>query len=378
MGSDRSRLGEAAARPIRLGLVLLLGCAAAAAAAAGCGDDDPAPPKPAARSAALLAGGTVPWIDERVDEGELALPDPNRHRPSPGEAADVRMCNAAALSGELDRWHRKLQRDDFGKVVGPENGLLGFVRVRNTGTAACRLHGDVQARMLVAGRPLDIGTSHNVNDEARERAIAIEPGEAAELRLDWSSPFCGERRRGRQVLELDLPDGGGRLRVPVRRASLPRCFSLETQPGRSSVLASGVFDYPRVFTRLDSPLHGLRARVVSPARTVRADSVLTYHVVLSNPTKRAIALRPCPAYRQARFSQASPGNDDAVNDGELMRLNCAPVRAIAAGGRRRFEMRVRVPADLAAGRRLSVRWALRARGLAASSALEGGFEVAIR
>jgi hypothetical protein len=122
-------------------------------------------------------------------------------------------------------------------VNGPENGLLGFVRVRNSGPAACRLAGEVPARLLVAGRPLEIGASHGVDDEARARAIAIGPGEAAELRLDWSSPYCGERRGGRQVLALALPERGGELRAPVRHASLPRCFSLETQPGRRSVLA---------------------------------------------------------------------------------------------------------------------------------------------
>ena len=265
-------------------------------------------------------------------------------------------------------------------MIGPENGLLGFVRVRNVGSDACRLHGEVPARMLVAGAPLDIRTSHGVNDEARERAIAIGPGEAAELRLDWSSPFCGEGGRGRQVLELDLPEEGGPLRVPVRRASLPRCFSMETQPGRSSVLTSSVFDYPRVGTPLNSPLGGLRVRMIpSPSGLpVRAGTLLTYHVVLSNPTKAAISLRPCPAYLQSRFSQATAGADNAVNDGALMRLNCAPVRSIAAGGRRRFEMRVRVPPRLAAGRRFSVRWGMRARYLAGSSGLEGGFEVTIR
>jgi hypothetical protein len=358
----------------------LLVCVAAAVAVAGCGEKAPPAPQPAARAAALLPDGAVPWIDERVTEAQLATPDPNRDRPSPDEAGDVPPCEAAALTAQLDHWTRKLQRDDLGTVIGPENGLLGFVRVRNVGRAACRLRGEVPARMLVAGRPLDIGVSHGVNDEARARAIAIGPGEAAELRLDWSSPFCGEGGRGRQVVELDLPEDGGRLRAPVRRATLPRCFSVETQPGRSSVLASGVFEYPRVATALDSPLRELRARVIAPAAgvAVRAGTVVVYHVELSNPTRRAIALRPCPAYLQERFSLDTPGDDIALNDGRMSRLNCAPVRSIAAGGRRRFEMRVRVPPDLAAGRRLSVAWRLHARGLAASDRLQGGFQVMFR
>jgi hypothetical protein len=252
--------------------------------------------------------------------------------------------------------------------------------VRNIGDAACRLRGEVPARLLVGGRPLDITTAHGVNANARRRAIAIAPGEAAELRLDWSSPYCGTRRRGRQTLVLTLPGGGGSLRVAVRHAALPRCFALETQPQRSSVLASSAFDYPSVATPLDSPLQDLRARVIAPPapRPVGAGAELTYHVVLSNQTSHAIALRPCPDYLQERFSLATPQGDAAVNDGQLYRLNCAPVRSIPAGGRRRFEMRVRVPEQMRPGRRLSVTWGMRARGLAGSDRLAGGFRVTIR
>jgi hypothetical protein len=356
-----------------LAAALLLG----AVAGLGCGEEEegerPAPAPPAG-AATLLPDGTVPWIDEPAAEQELAPPDPNRHRPSPGEAAGAPPCTAAALAGELARWSRKRQRDDFGKVLG-DNGLLGFVRVRNTGRAACRLRGEVPARLLAGGRPLDIATAHGVVAAARARAIALGPGEAAELRLDWSSPFCGEAR-GRQVLELTLPEAGGRLRAPVRRAAEPPCFARETEPARSSVLASGVFEYPRVATPLSSPLNRLRARVIA-GRPVAAGQVLTYHVVLSNPTRRAIALRPCPAYLQERFSLATAGRDDAVNDAALYRLNCAPRRSIAAGGRQRYEMRVQVPAQLRSGRRFSVAWGLRARGLAGGGRLQGGFEVAI-
>jgi hypothetical protein len=361
---------------------LLLGAAAVATAlvATGCGDDD-APPRAAPATipaaATLLPDGTVPWVDERATEQEVALPDPNRNRPSPEEAADKPACHAAELSGELDRWTRKRQRDDFGKVLG-DNGLLGIVRVRLRASArsACRLRGEVPAQLRVAHAPLDIDTAHGVNAEARDRAIAIEPGEAAALRLDWSSPYCATPRRGRQTLVLDLPEDGGRLRVPVRRASFPRCFGDETQPQRGSVLVSGVFDYPAVATPLDSPLNALRVKVEA-GRPVRAGADLTYHVVLVNPTKRAIALRPCPAYREERFSQATAGQDDAINDGQLSRLNCRPVRSIAAGGRRRFEMRVAVPPSLASGRRLTITWGLRARGLAPGPALEGGFRARI-
>ena len=273
-------------------------------------------------------------------------PRPPVARRGGGRAAVRRRCpdgRARSLDAQ-DRARRLRQGDRRQRPAGlraraqPRRRRLPAARRgarRGCSSPACRW----------TSAPRTASTTRPARGRSRSR-----PGEAAELRLDWSSPYCGERRGGRQVLVLDLPERGGRLRAPVRRAALPRCFSLETQPGRSSVLASGVFEYPRVSTPLDSPLNGLRVRVIAPpaAAPVRAGGELTYHVMLSNPTKRAIALRPCPAYYEARFSQATPGADDAVNDGQLRRMNCTPVRAIAAGGRRRFEMKVRVPAQPAA------------------------------
>jgi hypothetical protein len=129
---------------------------------------------------------------------------------------------------------------------------------------------------------------------------------------------------------------------------------------------------------VNSPLRRLRARVQPPRGPVGAGVDLTYHVVLSNPTQHAISLRPCPAYYEEQFSQAAPGRDDAVNTGGLFALNCRPVKSIAAGGRRRFEMKLRVPAGLAPGRRFSATWGLRAPRLAGGDRLQDGFTVTTR
>lgn len=118
MGSGRPRTVTAVTRLIYAGLALV---GAAAVTAAGCGGDR-APASSAPRSSALLPDGTVPWIDDPVSEQEIAPLDPNRARPSPDEARDVEACEAGALSGELERRARKLQRDDFGKVIGDNGG----------------------------------------------------------------------------------------------------------------------------------------------------------------------------------------------------------------------------------------------------------------
>ncbi len=353
-----------------------LGCALLATALlAGCGDDretaDGTLPPRVAAPATLLADGTVPWVDERAGEAEVSAVEPRAARPS---ADGVPACRAAQLRGALGRWRPKLARDDFGKVLR-HDGLIGLARVRNRSRTACRLRGEVPTRLLVAGRPLAISTSHGLDEEGRERATLVRPGGEAILRLDWSSPFCG-RARGSQALGIALPEGGGELIAPVRRPTRPPCFASETQPARRSVLAASAFDAPPLATRLDSPLNRLRARI-RPGAPVPAGDVLTYHVVLSNPTGRAVSLRPCPGYEQSRYSTAAGPGQDAVNDARLYRLNCRPVRVIAAGGRRRFEMKVRVPAGMASGRPFSVAWALKARGVAGGGTLNDGFRVVV-
>lgn len=78
---------------------------------------------------------------------------------------------------------------------------------------------------------------------------------------------------------------------------------------------------------------------------------------MSNPTAAPIPLDPCPGYYVELFSMGDASNE-AVNTGQLYRLNCRPVHAVPAGGSIRFEMVAQVPANMAAGRELTVTWKL--------------------
>ena len=317
----------------------------------GCGEkgiEDSAgiPPRVDAPSE-LRPDGTVPWVDEPGGQREFDTPVPPRRPEAPG----AQPCRAGDLRALLATWRPKLRRDDLGEVLSHE-GLVGTVRVRSASRETCRLRGEVPTAMTVDGRNLRIELVHRIDEDGRKRVTVMRPGDVAELRLDWSSPFCGQAS-GRQVLWLELPEGGGRLRAPVAKSGQPPYSGATGRPQRASVLAAGGFDEPTGPTRDDSSLGVLRARL-EPGRRAQPGERLIYHVILANPTDRPVALEPCPGYLQSRFSVATPGADDAVNDSQVYRLNCRPVRAVPANGQVRFEMAVTVPKALAGGRRLSV------------------------
>lgn len=320
--------------------------------------------------ATLSADGSVPWGGEHGGEAEFATPPQHRRPVDPGAAP----CRARALTARLPRWAPKLLHDDEGKLVG-NTGLLGMVDVRNTSTTACTLRGEVPVTLRAGGAPVDMTYVHRVNDAGRNQTTTMRPGDRATLRLDWSSPFCGDAG-GRQVLTIDLPQGGGTLRAAVARPGRPIC-SADGVTLRSSVLAAGVFDEPPRTTELNSPLNRLRVRMHARGQAV-AGRTLRYEVVLRNPTARPIALRPCPGYLQERFSLATAAGDEAVDDAQVYRLNCRPVASVPAHGAIRFQMRVEVPDGLRPGRRFSVTWRLLGPRTAGSESLIDELALAVR
>jgi haloalkane dehalogenase len=81
---------------------------------------------------------------------------------------------------------------------------------------------------------------------------------------------------------------------------------------------------------------------LQPGEAAGPGGSITYHVVLGNPTGRAIPLDHCPRYAQERFS-IGDATHQAVNEFKLYRLNCRPVRAIPAHGSVRFAMVAEMP-----------------------------------
>ncbi|WP_216214030.1 hypothetical protein [Amycolatopsis aidingensis] len=351
-----------------LSFMLLAGCGAGEA---GPGSAEPLPPRVSA-PATLLPDGTVPWVDEPAGESEFRAP-PRERRTDP----DAGPCQAGQLRGELTSWLSPGNTDGGEHTVRAQAGakLIGYAKVTNTGRENCRLRGEVDTRLRDRNGEVPIGYSHAVNREGAQRVTIVPPGKAAELRLDWSGPFCAPVD-GPLELAIHLPEDGGELRAPVRTDKTPPCGRGGTGPQSTSHLAASSFDEPARETTPDSPLSVLRA-TIEPVPAGKAGELVTYHVRLANPTGSAVSLDPCPGYLQERFSL---GNHQvaAVNESELYRLNCRPVTEIPANGSVRFAMGLRIPAELAPGRKLSVSWRLLAPGLAGEPGLRGGFELTVR
>jgi hypothetical protein len=235
--------------------------------------------------------------------------------------------------------------------------------VRNRGAAACVLAGWADVRILDSGGRVLATAAGTAN---RETFFSDWPKVAVLLAPHTpplpAHPDVGPFRRGQAVMNLewydcrqpqaavlllDLPGGGGRLRVPFDRtgAYSPACDSPGAMP--TGVLVRGPLS-PAGFPWPPAP-HYLDVRVAihAPAM-VRRGSTLAYQVTLTNRDIGSYRLDPCPDYNQFL------GRKDVVAS---YQLNCQPVGAIAPGGRVTFQMQLAIPASTATGpTRLS--WAL--------------------
>jgi hypothetical protein len=229
--------------------------------------------------------------------------------------------------------------------------------VRNTARAECTLQGEVDARLLAGDREVPMLYAHGISDEAQRRVIAVPAGGGASLRLDWTGPFCAPAQPPFTVA-IALPHNGGTLRAPVGPPDTPHCARGENvNPNVTATLASSGFDEaPEPEVPNDSPLNAVTIAVDGPA-TVRPGARFTYHVTLTNPTAQAIPLDPCPGFYRELFSQGDAAHQ-AVNTGQIYRLNCRPVHEIAARRSLRFAIDEQVPSTLGAGRDLDVTWRL--------------------
>lgn len=105
------------------------------------------------------------------------------------------------------------------------------------------------------------------------------------------------------------------------------------------------------------PLSALTITMQLPA-TLRAGATADYTVRLTNPTRAAIALTPCPTYTQ--IVQGAPQSAQNRPSAARFRLNCASTGSLAAGDSVLFAMRVAVPADARGA--IRVTWALESAG----------------
>ncbi|HEU4426391.1 MAG TPA: hypothetical protein VFR67_27950 [Pilimelia sp.] len=324
-------------------------------------DPSPAGPRSApAEAYTLRPDGTVAWVDEPISEEEVYGPPRAPRTP----AAGSKPCRSTQLAAVLSSWRRPGNGGEtprgFDAAVGR---LIGEVDLRNTSPVECTLRGEAPTRMVAGGREIPMLYVHGINEDAQRRVTVVPPGEHANLRLDWSGPFC-QPIEGSLGLAIDLPDGGGTLNAPVTATGVPGCPRGEgvNPNARATLYASGFSEPAQPAPAMDSPLNGVTIAISGPA-TVAAGERMTYHVVVTNPTTAPVPLDPCPGYLVELFSMGDASNN-AVNDGQSYRLNCRPVHEVPAGGSIRFEMVAQVPANMTSGRKLTATWRLVAPRLA--------------
>lgn len=315
----------------------------------------------------LAADGSVPFVDEPAGLHEFDTPAPVD--PDPGNA---RPCKASQLTGELADWIRKgAGAYEGGHRTTP--GLFGFVRVMLASGKPCTLQGLVSAQLLIDGQPAPVQYSNGVNQQAQERVTLVTADRAADLRLDWSPPYCGPT--GVQAIAITLPNGGGTLDAPVLQPQSPVCSGASSETGANlrTYVSISTFTPHRAPTTADSPLDVLRATLLDAPTAARAGETVHFRIRLTNSNAGPVSLSPCPGYYQERFVLGTEGRA-GFNTGQVYRLNCRPVRSIAGHAFVDFQMQAKVPED-PPGSTMSVTWRLIAPRLAGRQDLTCGFQV---
>jgi Protein of unknown function (DUF4232) len=303
VGSDRTTsrrltpVGLAA-----LGLVLVL---------AGCGSGSIRPSAAATTSASASAtatrDGTVPWVDEPASPPPPPL--------VPGARAKARACGVADLSATAQNQGA--------------NGGMGHQDIRmtvaNVGRSRCSLigtpdlvdqgtNGQVTVIPSVAG-PI-LGYAGIVG------YATINPGESAWLIIEESLSCNGG---GDQDSYTNVA-----ISIPGATVSMPGTTLTTTCPIRVStwyLKADADYRAPNRFAMVNV--------TITAPESVRRGGALVYTVTLTN-YQPLLSLTPCPVYTETLGSEA-----------HTYRLNCGA--SVLAYGDNRFEMRMAVPANLAAG-----------------------------
>jgi hypothetical protein len=248
--------------------------------------------------------------------------------------ADARSCAGTDVSARLQNRN------------GAGGHQVTYLEFRNTGNSTCLLDGYPRVTASQAGQVDVTATSGSFFDGGH--AANMGPGATTLLGLETDT-YCAAR------------PGGVTGRPPYHRVSV-------TLPGGGTVSLAArgddgfdvtcglhvtrFFDpsYPRAEPVY--PLAVLTAALELPP-TAAAGRTLDYVVELGNPTAHRVDLDPCPGYVQAVRTTVPVKEQHA--------LNCAPVGRLGPHQTVRFAMRLRIPADAAAGA-VTLYWSLDSSG----------------
>jgi hypothetical protein len=338
----RGVLGAAA-----LVVVLVL---AGAACGAGPSAQPGARPSPPASSSAAIAWLPLP----AAHHYPTAPTPPATPRPPIPVPPGTPTCQASQLQGAA-----------AGDGAATGNVNMPIV-VRNRGAAACVLAGWADLTILDRRGHLLAAAAGRANRETffndwPKVPVLMQPGTPplparpgfeqppsrgqAVMNLSWYD--C--RQPQAAVLVLDLPNAGGRLRVPFDRtdAYSPACDNPGAGAKPAGVVLRGPLS-PAGFTWPPAPHYlDIGVAIHLPA-TVRRGTTLVYQVTLTNRSDADYRLDPCPDYNEIL------GRKDIVAS---YQLNCQPVGAIAPGERVTFQMQLAIPATTVTGPNKLI-WAL--------------------
>lgn len=342
--------------------VLVAGCGSASDSAQfGVGSrSSSTPPHQALKVGAaqkhLAADGSVPFVDERASEADFAFaPDP------PPDTSGAKPCRAEQLHAVLAHWYLQGEGDnEAGRRPPP--GVYGFVSfAAATPDVRCTLQGQPATELLIDGNVVPLRVGGSITAASKKVLTLVSATSSADLRVDWSPPFCDPP--GQQQLLFTLPHDGGDVTAAVLRPRTPACTSSSSETGGElrSYLSPSAFTQHQRPTELNSPLTGLTASVVGAPTRATGSQELHFRVRLTNSTGRDISLAPCPGYVLERFVLGTSGRA-GVSDALLYRLNCRPAAFIAAHRSLDFRVQTTVPPS-PPGPKLTVSWRLISRGL---------------
>jgi hypothetical protein len=273
------------------------------------------------------AAGIVPWSS--------AIPaSPTTHSPTPAPSGAA--CRADQLAAGNAGWG------------GATGSLLGGFLVWNTSVTPCDIEGSPSVAIVDgAGHALKIVESTMPSPPSQP--IVLTPGQSAPP-VNEDSPsglasetfqwfnWCGTAPKAPLSLAVTLNDIGVlrlHLLLGAGDTSAPRC----DEPASPSTLTVSAFEAttgPEPSDPPAVPAEGLRLALEVPDHAT-AGETLQYVAALTNPSSSAIALSPCPAYRETLA-----WSGESLVEEHL--LNCDAVPSIGPGQTVRFAMVLDIPA----------------------------------
>ncbi len=251
------------------------------------------------------AAGAIGWVNRPAAIPAVSAPA------NPGLAA----CATASLSTKMVRRG----------LVG--NGTYAYIyRAKNSGTSACYVSGTPSVD--IAGEP--VTRAPNVLNVS---AGTLAPGASATFAIIQTTrvPCTAKLRNGATASKAMTPQlkFGTQAGPAVSDGTVltSNCVTAHVTP----------IGLPMTQPKPDS-LSGLHVALAVPSR-IAAGQVLKFAVTITNPTRAAVRLSPCPSYETGL----------SVAPARAYKLNCSAAPAIPAGQSRTYDMRFSIPAAAPAG-----------------------------